>query len=216
MRVLIPIDHRFNRTPDGAIWTQTMFTPSYWRRYFEVFDEVKIVARVQPVDRALPGWVQVNTDRISVEPLPYYLGPLEYLLRRQEVLKRARNAFAVGDAVLFYSPNQPALAIRKKLRALKYPYGVYIIANPYDVFPLGPSAADSARSSDGWLPANCDRSAMRPVQQPILRKKPSKKIIHLRPAPIQTTTPWQNCLKIPSLRNPEHLQPIARLGRSSR
>jgi glycosyltransferase involved in cell wall biosynthesis len=150
MRVLIPIDHRFNSTPDGAIWTQTMFTPSYWRRYFEVFDEVKIVARVQPVDRALPGWVQVNTDRILVEPLPYYLGPWEYLWRRQEVLKSARNAFAGGDAVLFYSANPPALAIRKKLRALKYPYGVYIIANPYDVFSPG-AVRSKLRPFFRWL-----------------------------------------------------------------
>lgn len=137
MRVLVIIDHRFNSTPDGAIWTQTMFTPSYWSRYFEVFDEVKIVARVQPVVQASPDWVQVNTGRISVEALPYYLGPWEYLLRRQSVLTSAQQAFTVGDTVLFYSASPPALAIRKKLRRLNYPYGVYIIANPYDVFSPG-------------------------------------------------------------------------------
>lgn len=150
MRVLIPIDHRFNSTPDGAVWTQTMFTPSYWNRYFEVFDEVNIVARVQPVDRALPGWVQVNTDRISVEALPYYLGPWEYLLKRQVVLADAQKAFTEGDAVLFYSASPPALAIRKKLRGLKYPYGVYIIANPYDVFSPG-AVRSKLRPFFRWL-----------------------------------------------------------------
>jgi glycosyltransferase involved in cell wall biosynthesis len=137
MRILVVIDHRFNSTPDGAIWTQTMFTPSYWQRYFEVFDEVTIVARVQPVAQASPDWVRVNTDRITVKPLPYYLGPWEYLLRRQRVLASAQNAFTMGDAVLFYSASPPALALRRKLRALAYPYGVYIIANPHDVFSPG-------------------------------------------------------------------------------
>jgi glycosyltransferase involved in cell wall biosynthesis len=150
MRVLIPIDHRFNSTPDGAIWTQTMFTPSYWSRYFEVFDEVKIVARVQPVDRALPGWVQVNTDRISVESLPCYLGPWEYLSKRQAVSIDAQKAFTKGDAILFYSASPPALAIRKKLRVLNYPYGVYIIANPYDVFSPG-AVRSKLRPFFRWL-----------------------------------------------------------------
>ncbi|WP_404784029.1 glycosyltransferase [Altericista sp. CCNU0014] len=114
-----------------------MFAPSYWKRYFEVFEEVKIVARVRPVAEASPDWVRVNTDRISVEPLPHYIGPWEYLLRRQRVLNSARNAFTVGDAVLFYSASPPALALRNKLRASAYPYGVYIIADPYDVFSPG-------------------------------------------------------------------------------
>ncbi len=137
MRVLVTTDHRFDGTPDGAIWTQTMFTPSYWSRYLEVFDQVKVAARVRPVAQASPDWVQVNTGAISVEPLPYYLGPWEYFQRQRQVRAAARDAFKVGDAVLFYSAFPTALAIEKRLRPLGYPYGIYVIANPYDVFSPG-------------------------------------------------------------------------------
>jgi glycosyltransferase involved in cell wall biosynthesis len=137
MRVLVAIDHRFDSTPDGAVWTQTMFTPSYWKRYLEIFDEVRLVARVRPVEKALPGWIQVNVDDITVQPLPYYLGPWQYFRQRQQVLAAAQDAFTLGDAVMLYSASPPALAIQKKVDALDYPFGVYIIANPYDVFSPG-------------------------------------------------------------------------------
>jgi glycosyltransferase involved in cell wall biosynthesis len=137
MRVLVAIDHRFDGTPDGAVWTQTMFTPSYWKRYLGVFDGVSIVARVHPVKKALPGWIQVNVDEITVQSLPHYLGPWEYFRRRQQVLAAAQDAFTVGDAVMFYSASPPVLAIQKKTNQLGYPFGVYVIANPYDVFSPG-------------------------------------------------------------------------------
>jgi glycosyltransferase involved in cell wall biosynthesis len=137
MRVLVAIDHRFDSTPDGAVWTQTMFTPSYWNRYLDVFDEVSVVARVRPVEKALPGWIQVNVDRITVQPLPHYLGPWEYFRQRQQVLAAAQKAFTVGDAIMFYSASPPVLAMQKKAASLDYPFGVYIIANPYDVFSPG-------------------------------------------------------------------------------
>ncbi len=150
MRILIVIDHRFDSTPDGAVWTQTMFTPSYWQRYLEVFDAVRVVARVRPVERALPSWLQVNVDNITVQPLPHYLGPWEYLRQRQRVLTAAQNAFTVGDAVMFYSASPPALAIQKKAEALNYPFGVYIIANPYDVFSPG-AVRNPLRPFFRWL-----------------------------------------------------------------
>jgi glycosyltransferase involved in cell wall biosynthesis len=150
MRVLVVIDHRFDSTPDGAVWTQTMFTPSYWKRYLEVFDEVSVVARVRPVETALPGWIQVNVDEITVQPLPYYLGPWEYIRQRQQVLAAAQNAFTVGDAVMFYSASPPALAIRQQADALGYPFGVYIIANPYDVFSPG-AVRNPLRPFFQWL-----------------------------------------------------------------
>jgi glycosyltransferase involved in cell wall biosynthesis len=150
MRVLVAIDHRFDSTPDGAVWTQTMFAPSYWKRYLEVFDGVSVVARVRPVAKALPGWIQVNVDGISVQPLPHYLGPWEYLRRRRQVLAAAQDTFRVGDAVILYSASPPALAIRKKADALDYPFGVYIIANPYDVFSPG-AVRNPLRPFFRWL-----------------------------------------------------------------
>jgi glycosyltransferase involved in cell wall biosynthesis len=150
MRVLVAIDHRFDSTPDGAVWTQTMFTPSYWRRYLEVFDEVSVVARVRPVETSLPGWIQVNVDEITVQPLPHYLGPWEYFQQRPQVLAAAQNAFKLGDAVMFYSASPPALAIQRKTKALDYPFGVYIIANPYDVFSPG-AVRNPLRPFFRWL-----------------------------------------------------------------
>lgn len=54
MRVVVPLEHHFDRTPDGVVWTQTQFPYRFWQRYLEVFDQVRVVARVRDVPRAAP------------------------------------------------------------------------------------------------------------------------------------------------------------------
>jgi hypothetical protein len=39
MRVLVPLEFRFDRASDGTVWTQTAFPYSFWARYLEVFEE---------------------------------------------------------------------------------------------------------------------------------------------------------------------------------
>ena len=48
MDVCVTLEYRFSRTPDGAVWTQTMFAETFWHRYLDVFDGVKVVARAEP------------------------------------------------------------------------------------------------------------------------------------------------------------------------
>ena len=47
MNVAITCEHRFLRTPDGAIWTPGINSYEFWTRYLAVFDGVKVIARVQ-------------------------------------------------------------------------------------------------------------------------------------------------------------------------
>lgn len=52
MNVVVALEHRFDRTPDGKVWTQVAFPHSFWMRYLEVFDRVIVVARVLEVASA--------------------------------------------------------------------------------------------------------------------------------------------------------------------
>ena len=65
MDVLVSLEHRFLKTSDGGIWTQTMFGYSFWRRYSEVFDGVKILARAKEVDSVPNGWERVDGPGVS-------------------------------------------------------------------------------------------------------------------------------------------------------
>ena len=48
-KLLLTVDHQFVRTPDGKIWVKTIYGYNFWKRYLEVFDEVRVAARVHDV-----------------------------------------------------------------------------------------------------------------------------------------------------------------------
>lgn len=50
MIVYVILEHRFDRTADGEIWTLTQFPYSFWKRYLDVFEAVVVVARVNDVN----------------------------------------------------------------------------------------------------------------------------------------------------------------------
>lgn len=137
MNLLVALEHRFNSTPDGSLWTQTWPYYSYWTRYLSVFERVRLVARVRQVPSVPPDWVRANGEGVSFAPVPHYLGPWQYLQRAHQIQRAARNAVDPTGAVLLYVSGQIAACIEPMLRRAGHPYGVYVIDDPYDVFALG-------------------------------------------------------------------------------
>jgi glycosyltransferase involved in cell wall biosynthesis len=137
MNVVVSIEHRFDRTPDGAVWTQTMFARPFWARYLAVFDHVRIVARVRDVAKVPEAWQRADGDGVSFAALPIYIGPLQYLRQRRRLTEAAIAAVGPADAVIFRAPSAIAGQIESALRKTGYPYGVEVLGDPYDVFAPG-------------------------------------------------------------------------------
>jgi beta-xylosidase len=79
MHVNITLEHRFARTADGKIWTQTTFPYPFWARYLEVFDHVNVIARVEDISESLPDWRRADGQGVSFITLPNYSGPKQYV-----------------------------------------------------------------------------------------------------------------------------------------
>ncbi len=137
MQVLVNVEHRFRRTPDGAVWTQTQFPYPFWQRYLEVFDNVRIVARVQPVDSVPNGWTRVDGPRVEFHALPYYHGLAGYLWQRSAVQRAVRAAIQPNQAAILRVHSPIGLWIEKHLRRQQRPYGVEVVADPWDMFSSG-------------------------------------------------------------------------------
>ena len=150
MNVVVALEHRFNSAPDGSIWTKTMFGYSYWQRYLNVFDGVRIVARVRCVDLIPEDWIRVNDEGVTFAPVPYYVGPWQYLSRAHRVRRAAKASIGESDAVLLYLSGQIGSCIDPIMRREGRPYGVYVIADPYDVFGPG-SVRHPLRPIFRWL-----------------------------------------------------------------
>lgn len=137
MNVVVALEHRFDRTPDGAIWTRTMFAHGFWQRYLEVFDGVRVVARVRDVESPAEGWVRADGDKIQFVAVPHFIGPFQYSLRSWSVRKAVQSAVDPAAAILLRAPSQLASVMMGQIARTRHPYGVEVVGDPYDVFAPG-------------------------------------------------------------------------------
>ncbi len=134
MKVVVALEARFERTPDGVIWTLVGFAYSFWKRYLDVFDHVCIVARVKDVSDVPSDWQKVEGQGVSCFSIPHYIGSWQYLLKFQSIQQAARNSVGNRDAVILRVAGAIASCIQPMLVQTGHPYAVEVVADPYDVF----------------------------------------------------------------------------------
>jgi glycosyltransferase involved in cell wall biosynthesis len=137
MRVVVPVEARYVRTPDGRVWSHTPPVRTFWDRYLAVFDEVRVVARVLDVDRPPAGALRVDGDGVHVWAVPYYVGPGQYLTRWRSVRRAVRHAAADGDAVIVRAPSPIGTPLAAHRRRRGRPYALEVVGDPAEVFAPG-------------------------------------------------------------------------------
>jgi glycosyltransferase involved in cell wall biosynthesis len=135
--VVVVLEHRFDRTPDGAIWTQTMFAYPFWTRYLAVFESVRVVARVRTVNTVPPDWKRADGANVTFAAVPYYVGLWEYLQRSHSITQAIRAAVQPSDAVILRVGSAIASHLIPVLRQSGKPYAIEVVGDPYDVFAPG-------------------------------------------------------------------------------
>lgn len=137
MNVVVALDHRFQRTPDGKIWAHTTFSYSFWKRYLEVFDGVHVVSRIRDVPSVSIDCKRADGEGVKFTGVPYYVGPWQYLLKSPQIHRTARNAVGKEDAVILRVSSTIASCIQPFLAQSSHPYAVEVVSDPYDVFAPG-------------------------------------------------------------------------------
>ena len=138
MNLLINCPQHFDRTPDGQVWTNGQFPYSFWTRYLAVFDCVTVLARVRDVPELSGERQSASGTGVRFLGLPDYTGPRQYVLHAPGVAAVARKAVQNGSAILLRPPNETTGWVLWHMRKSGRPYGVEVVADPYDVF--GPGA----------------------------------------------------------------------------
>ena len=135
--LVVITEQRFDTTPDGAVWTTSVYNKYFWDRYLDVFDNVRVVARVRKVDAAPSCWMRADGNRISFHTVPYYLGPWQYVLRARKIRSAVRSAIKPTDAVILRVGSQLGSLAIPFLRRMGHPYGVEVVGDPYEIFAPG-------------------------------------------------------------------------------
>jgi glycosyltransferase involved in cell wall biosynthesis len=137
LTVAVVLEYRFSRTPDGRVWTQIAFAYDFLHtHYVKTFGAVRVIARVSDVD-AVPGdWLRSDGPGVSFVPVPYYIGPIQYLRRRRQITRVLRQAVEPGDALILRLPSVIGTQLLSTLPPDR-PFAVQVIGDPYDVFAPG-------------------------------------------------------------------------------
>jgi glycosyltransferase involved in cell wall biosynthesis len=136
MNVTIPLEHHFLQTPDGRVWTETTFAYQFWRRYLEVFDSVRVIARVRNVDTAMAGWKQSSGPSVTFIEIPDYYGPYQYVACWPKIRSVLRQQAAYSEAVILRVSSSLGSAFADHFRHGQ-PFAVEVVGDPYDVFQRG-------------------------------------------------------------------------------
>ncbi|MDF2179790.1 glycosyltransferase [Aliiglaciecola sp. CAU 1673] len=135
MQVIVSCEFRFYQTPDGQVWTPNAFHYGFWDRYLQVFSQVKILARVLAVEQAQSDWQKVTGERVSLLPMPYYLGLAGLIRSLPAMFKQLRRHLSEPGAVIFRVPSQTAMLAR--LARPSRAYALEVVGDPADVFAAG-------------------------------------------------------------------------------
>jgi phosphatidyl-myo-inositol dimannoside synthase len=137
MRVVVTAEARFSRTPDGAVWTTDGTGHHFWTRYLSTFEQVRAVARVMDRPEPEDDAIRVDGSQVEVWPLPYYVGPRQYVRARRAIAEAVRGAASDTDAVILRVPSQIGTLLAGSRDRQRLPYGLEVVGDPYDVFAPG-------------------------------------------------------------------------------
>ncbi|NNF29248.1 MAG: glycosyltransferase family 4 protein [Gemmatimonadetes bacterium] len=137
MRILVTTEHRFVRTPDGATWTQTMFSRRYWDTYLTSFEEVWVAGRCLEVERPTDGWLRVDGGPVRVVPVPYYVGPAAFVPAAPAVYRTLAGAVAQVDGAVIKAPSLLGSVVERLEKRRGRPFAVEVVSDPVDAFAPG-------------------------------------------------------------------------------
>jgi len=137
MNLLVALEHRFNRLPDGSVWTNTFFARSFFERYLSVFSSVSVIARVAEVDSVPSTAKRADGEGVTFVPISYYVGAWEYLRKARQIRKDIAAAAQREGAVILRASSQIGNSLEPHLRSMHRPYALEIVGDPYDVYSPG-------------------------------------------------------------------------------
>lgn len=140
MNVLITIEQRFQMDNDGTVVTDNESGSGYnfFKRYLDVFDSVTVIGRLKK--GITTGNAKVTGPNVKFIPMPYYLGPTQYFLKKLEIydtFKLIVQQNTKNNAFIARSPGTLSSVLIKNLAQVGHPFGMEVVGDPYDVFAPG-------------------------------------------------------------------------------
>lgn len=139
-RVVVALEQRFEQAPDGSVWGPATYSAAFWTRYLEVFDRVRVVARIKAVASPSENLERCGAANVEFAPIPYYIGAWQFLRRGTAVRAAAVESVEPECSVIARIPSPIGSFIVRHLTRQGKPYAVEVVGDPHEV--MSPAAFD--------------------------------------------------------------------------
>jgi len=137
MRLLIALEQRFLRAPDGNLYTPAPPRYAFWRQYIHSFEEIVVLARVGETAELPPSQQRANGPGVSFWGLPNYFGPIQCLHNLLRLRSEIRKAVAGCDAYVLRLPGTIGDLAAREIRRLGREFAVQVLGDPWEVLAPG-------------------------------------------------------------------------------
>lgn len=127
MKLLVTTDAHILKTSDGMYWCAAIYGYDFWMRFLNVYDEVRIAARVKRVEAKKKEWKRVDGPNVEIYEIPFFQGPIQLLKRYGKIQQSIRKVGDNCDAVLYRLPSPIGQLIWRKLEKKKMPTGLEVV-----------------------------------------------------------------------------------------
>jgi glycosyltransferase involved in cell wall biosynthesis len=137
INVFVATEQRF-LLHDKHFYAEAAGGRDFWQRYLDVFSKLTIVARAKRVSELPTAAMRVDTDKIRLAALPFYIGPFGAITRYLQISKRMQSITSRNAAFIIRIPGLTGTIMHRHLRARGWPYGVELVGDPRE--SLSPKA----------------------------------------------------------------------------
>jgi len=138
MKVLVTTHAQMFQTPDGKVWTNSVYGYDFFKRYLDVFENVRLVTRMKKITyEDLGNRVLASGPRLEFFSLPFYHGPWQYAKKYIEIRSVLKLAIESCDCAVLRIPDQLAFQLFNKLKKENIACAVEVVAHSWDLYAPG-------------------------------------------------------------------------------
>jgi len=159
MNVVVSASARVLVTEDGEFWSDSSsLAYSFWTRYLDVFDEVRLLVRAVPETSPPFGWKRVTGPRVKGVCLPDFRSLKDLVGVYSKVRRVIRSVLVEESAIDLRLPCPVGELVWRSMGGR--PYGVEIVGDPYDTFSPKAVRHPLRALFRWWFPRQLKRQCM--------------------------------------------------------
>lgn len=134
-RLVITVDQRYWRTPDGALWTRMPPAYNFFAGHLPVWNRVRVIARVTDVPGPLPDVLRADGPGVEFVAVPGYAGPAAFVRHLPALIRSLRQAVGPEDTLLLRGPSNLANVV--KMLFPQNETAVEVLGDPWELYAPG-------------------------------------------------------------------------------